>query len=285
MITDRDFSILQALALHFTLTIRQIQRLCFPNDGDGRIARRRVGLLLQAKLINKTRCEVVNPLQGMTAAVYFPSRAGMELLAVHTGDDRFLLTPTETPAWQNLAHWVALSDLRMVVSAAVTAQQYVTMPTWFNEFDVVNKETSAPAERYRLYTLIQTEPKRLVAVPDAAFELQVGAYRKGYYVELERGTNAVNKAAAEKSPGYAALDVYKLHRRHFPAAIDRFSVLMFAPDPRWRDALRRAFRGKAGAHLWNFAAWTDLKPETFLHSPIFYPCEGEPQPLVRRAGS
>jgi len=56
---------------------------------------------------------------------------------------------------------------------------------------------------------------------------------------------------------------------------------MIAPTARRRDALKKALRGKPGASLWRFAAASDLSTETFLHSPIFHPCEGEPAALVK----
>ena len=35
------------------------------------------------------------------------------------------------------------------------------------------------------------------------------------------------------------------------------------------------------ADLWRFASVTDLTSERFLHSPIFYPCVGDPLPLIK----
>ena len=60
-----------------------------------------------------------------------------------------------------------------------------------------------------------------------------------------------------------------------------FSVILIAPIYRRRDALRKAIKEKHGADLWRFAAQPDLTPESFLHDPVFFPCEGDPVPLVK----
>lgn len=285
MITDdRSFQILLLLATHYTLTASQIRRLVFrpEQDADGRQTRRLLAKLCETRLVNKTRMEVVNPTHGSTARVYFPARAGCELLAVKTGDVRFLLTPMQTPQWQNLRHWTILSDVRIAIDAAIRRQSIVEIPLWFNEFDVVNKDAERPEDRYRLYTVCQSEPRRIVCCPDAGFLLKKGTAAKAYYVELETGSNPLQKAAAEKTPGYVSMAAQKLHTRHFPEAAEEFGVLVFAPDAPWREALRKCFRPKEGAHLYKFAALSDLTPETFLHAPIFYLAEGdEPRSLVK----
>ena len=127
---DRSFQILLLLATHYTLTASQIRRLIFrpEQDADGRQTRRLLAKLCEARLINKTRMEVVNPSYGSTARVYFPARAGCELLAVRTGDVRFLLSPTQTPQWQNLRHWTILSDVRIAMDAAIRRQSLLTGP-------------------------------------------------------------------------------------------------------------------------------------------------------------
>jgi hypothetical protein len=75
----------------------------------------------------------------------------------------------------------------------------------------------------------------------------------------------------------------QLHWRHFPTAtIDTFSVLMIAPTARRRDALRKAIKDKPGAVLWKFACAQDVTPENFLRAPIWFPCDGDPGPLVKK---
>lgn len=283
ILPPKKLTILSAVAQHYVVTATQVRGFIFQpgQDKGGRQTRRLLNDLLVTKLVQKTHCQVVNPLFGLTCPVYFPSRLGLEYLAMQTGDPAWLHKPAHTPHWQNLAHWVALSDLRITIRAAVARQNVVTMTAWHNEFDIV-EDTIDPEKRYRLYTLISQTPRRIVCVPDAAFLLEGAGRAKPFYVELERGTNPIQKAAAEKTPGYAHLG--ELHRRHFPTANVDFNVLMFAPDPKWRDALCKAFAKKDRADLWRFASMTEVKPETFLTANIFHKCDGAVVSLLTGGG-
>jgi hypothetical protein len=184
-----------------------------------------------------------------------------------------------------LFHWLAISETHITVDAAIARQKDVKLEGWLNEWDVCNPDESSPEKRFRLFTMISELP-RLVAAPDAAFILELVGYRKVFYLEQDRATSGVRQLAASKPPGYAAMSERRLHRRHFPATnVDTFTVLMVTTDQRRRDAVRKAFHGRPGCELWKFVAAADLKPETFLHEPILYPCEGAPVPLVKKSAS
>ena len=74
------------------------------------------------------------------------------------------------------------------------------------------------------------------------------------------------------------------HKKHFDTNMDTlFSVLSVSLTPGRRDILRAAFKGKESADLWKFCAWDDfISPERVLFEPVWFPCEGEPSPLVKR---
>ncbi|MFN0051244.1 MAG: hypothetical protein ACKV0T_03585 [Planctomycetales bacterium] len=146
----------------------------------------------------------------------------------------------------------------------------------------MNKDDSVPEKRYRLYTLLRAEPK-LICAPDAAFLLSMQGHKKVFYVEQDRNTSGVLQVASSKTKGYAVMAELNLQRRHFPQeTVNAFAVIMVAPSPKRREALRAAIKEKPGAHLWRFASATDLTPEKFLHSPVFYPCVGEPTSLIKK---
>lgn len=282
MITERDIAVLRALVLYYVLSRVQIQRLCFPSDDVGRVTRRRIQALVEAKLANRTHMQVVNPLMGAPAPVYYPSRKGCEFLAGHDGDDKYLLTPTQTPQPHHLYHWLAVSDTHIALDKAIGGKPDVQLDGWLSEWDVANKDEQEPEKRFRLYTLIQQNPK-LVCVPDAAFLLSVRGHKKIHYLEQDRNTSGVKQIAASKTAGYAAMAERQLHRRHFPeTTLDAFTVLMVAPTPARRDALRAAIHGKPGAPLWRFVAADDLPKLPF--EPVLYATEKEAPAtsLVRR---
>lgn len=281
MITERDIRILCALARYYVLARTQIQRLCFPDVQTGRAVRRRLQVLVRAGLISRIRTPVFNPGGGSAWPAYFLSRQGVEFLAQHFDDSGFLAIPTRSPEPFHLLHWIDISETHILLDQAIARQNTVRLEGWFSEWDTVNPKEDAPERRYRLYALLRDRP-RLVCVPDAAFLLARGEHRKVFYLEQDRATTGTHQVAARKTPGYFELSKRNGHMRHFSqATAPSFTVILIAPTARRRDGLRKATGGKPGAHLWKFAAKPDLTPESFLHEPVFFPCEGDPVPLVK----
>ena len=279
MITVRDLAILLALAKYYVLSRPQIQRLCFESDVSGRVTRRRLQLLVDARLINRQQMLFCAPHGGMPTTVYFPAPLGIELLAKHLDDERLLLTPVLTPIQHHIPHWIAVAETHIALDRAARATD-ITIDPWINEWDVVNKDETQPERRFRLYTLI-TETPKLICAPDAGFILGVREFRKVFFLEQDRATSGVKQVADGKSRGYAALAERQLHHQMFPQSnVDAFTVLCIAPDRKRRDALRLAMNNKPGAGLWRFAAAEDLHDDPF-HRPIFYPCLGEPSSIIK----
>lgn len=272
--------VLLAVARYYTMTRAQIQRVVgIKND---RFMRELLLKLVRKKLLNKTRMEVVNPGAGAPAPVYYPSRTGCEFLAAELKDDRYLRVMTRSPDWTKLYHWCELAERHWTLDRAVELHgeaALVTVGGWLNEYDVANPDEREPQKRYSLYTLLREKP-RLVCAPDAAMLLCVRSYAKIYYWEIDRGTSGVSQIAASKTPGYALMAIEKTHRRHFETNCESFTVLSLSPSAGRRDLLRSALAKKEGAPLWRFASATDFTPES-LYGAIWYPCEGDAQPLVK----
>lgn len=283
MITERDFGVLRDVARYSVLSRMQVQRLNFPDDDSGRVTRRRLQTLVDAKLLNRTPTPVFNSAGGSAWPAYYSSRKGLELLAEQLADERFLGLSCQTPQAHHLLHWLAVSETHILLDQAIAAQTTVSCDGWINEWDTVCTEETLPEKRYRLYSLLQSEP-RLVCAPDAGFLLAAHGYRKIFYLEQDRQTSGVKQIAASKCRGYAGLLAQQGQRHHFPQAnVAGFTVLLIAPNERRRDALRKAFGDKPAAHVWKFASVTDLSVESFLFQPVFYPVNGDPAPIVRGA--
>ena len=215
--------------------------------------------------------------------VYYPSEKGLEFLACHFNDDRFLRGCCLTPNWQHLAHWVAVAQFHMMLDDAIALQTTASLGGWLGEWDVANPDAKDPAGRYRLYTLLSENPRQ-VCNPDLAFLLQVGGYSKVYYGEIDRNTCGLRQICM-KAPGFAAMAERQLHRRHFQANTSSFFVLHVSPTVPRRDAVCRAIADKPGAALWKFASLTDLRPDTLLYESVWLRCDGEVQPLIKRLPS
>lgn len=281
MLTEREFQILLAIVRYYVLSRPQIQRLFFQGDRGGRHTRRRLQMLVDEHLIDRQRMLYCLPTAGSPSSVYYPSPKGCQLLAEHFEDDRFLLTPVQAPIPHHINHWLAISETHITLDQAIKNETELTVADWVNEWDIVNKDESVPENRFRLFTLLNDQP-RLVNSPDAAFVLSMLGHRKVYFLEQDRATSGVNQIASSKTQGYSIMAERQLHREQFPQVnVSSFTILMIAPTAQRRDALRRAIHGKPGSALWRFAAANELTPETFLRAPLFYPCEGDPSSLIK----
>ncbi|MDB5392210.1 MAG: hypothetical protein JWM11_7856 [Planctomycetaceae bacterium] len=282
MLTPRDERILEDLVRYFILSRPQIQRLHFPEDANGRSSRRRLQMLVDLQLINRQHLLYAQPAGGSPASVYFPSRKGCELLFEKSRDERYLLTPTNAPIPHHINHWIAISETHIALNVALNSEPGVSVDDWINEWDICNKDERIPEKRYRLYTLLKDQPK-LICAPDAGFLLSMDGHKKAFYLEQDRNSSGVFQVASSKTKGYAVMAELNLHRRHFPqATVNSFTVIMVAPTPKRRDALRHAMKEMPAANLWRFVAASDLTPAAFLYSPIFHPCEGDPVSLIKR---
>lgn len=279
-VTERDVQLMMLLLDCGFLTTGQIRRELFPTDGDGSQARDRLRKLEAECFAMRRRAEVANPLSSTTMPTWIITEKGICQLALRLDDISLLKRkPPCVRSWQNYAHYVAVADLILHLRRAIAAQKRVDLLATYFEHTVVNDADDLPPhKRYKLFTSIAEQPRKLVCAPDAAWEFRIGDYRRAYYIELERGTDSPVRVAAKKTPGYHGLFESKKWKSHFPQAND-FRVLCVAPKPSWRDALRKAVKDKKGAELWMFAAVEELTAD-FLHGLAVYQCEGGPRPLV-----
>lgn len=284
MVTERDLKVVQALARYFVLNRTQIQRLCFADDIDGRVTRRRLQKLVEQGMIQRQPLQMHDTTGGAPATVYYPSRRGLEILAEEVNDRRYLNVSFQSPQPHHVQHWLAVSETHITIDQAIGSQSEVKIEGWINEWDTVPPTQDDASRRYRLLTILSESP-RLCCAPDASFLLSRGEHKKVYYLEEDRNTSGVDRVAASKTKGYAELANRQGHRRHFPeTTLSTFTIIMVAPTPRRRDHLREAIRRKPGAELWRFVAATEFTPESFLYQPILYRCDqDQPVPLVSGA--
>lgn len=285
-LTPRALQILRLIRRFKFVDRALVQRCYFPRDKDGSVTREFLRKLVNAGYARRLRAEVADPHTTSTAPVYVPTETGCSMLAQGLDNpDLFLDALPNTRAWTSLRHWVCLSDLLVTIEQALATQSVVCCPRMILEHDVANAEATEPRERFRLYTEVRPAAvgtRRLVCVPDAAFELTVGSVRRAYYVELERCLDSANRVAASKCGGYQGLFESRLFQRHFPGVQD-FRVLAVCDGRHWRDRLRAAVAKKPGAERWLFATRQDLTGTAFLHAPVLFGCTGEGQALLRPA--
>ena len=177
MVTDRDLQVLRALARYFVLNRQQIQQLCFGDDNDGRVTRRRLLKLVQSGMIQRQPLQMHNMDGGSPCSVYYPSRRGLEILAEEFDDKRFLLVSSQAPQPHHVRHWLAVSATHITINAAIARQTDIQLDGWINEWDTISQVTTETERRYQLLTMLQETP-RLSCAPDAAFLCHAAVTRK-----------------------------------------------------------------------------------------------------------
>lgn len=289
LVTPRDVSVFAALARYYVMSRPQLQRSCFVKpDGTGfvqdRVVRRRLQELLDAGFIARHRLFPEHQSFGSPLPVYYLTAKGRESLAALSRDEEILLTNCQTPSATLLPHWLELTDSHLRFDVVAAAHSDISILTWVNEFDVVNKDASKPEERFRLYSLLRDKPRRLICAPDAAFLLEVRGHRKVHYVEQDCGTTGVRQFAARKAQGYAELARQEKHRKHFPeTTLPNFAVLAVTTTVARRDTLANTLKNVDGADCWRFVAKPDLVAQDVFFAPIFRSTSCEMKRLVKPA--
>ena len=291
IITARDLLVLQALARYYLLDRRRVQKLIFPKDADGRLARRRLESLTEEGLIRRHTMLVASVQDGPLAPIYLLTSKGCKYLAEKLGDASFLYKPVGLPHALQLVHALAVADLHILIDAAIAAQSEIVLEKWCNEAEVVNTEEPDAAKHFRLRIKFDN---KITCLPDAGFLLNHNGQRTAYYLELERGSGdsgtGSRQLAERKCPGYVELARQQVYLKHFPGVeIDEFRVLLIVPHAARRDAVRRAFEKKDPAKfrtdLWRFTALTDITPDTLLHNEICFRCGSDSAERLTAAAS
>jgi hypothetical protein len=283
IITARDTQVLLCLARYQLLKRPQLQRLSFPSDKDGRITRRRLAALVAEGLLRQHSMRVTSRYDDPPNSVYLLTSRGCRFLAEELQDRRFLAKPVKLPHALHIHHQLAVTELHLILDAAIAAQKAVTLEAWYNEFEVINPSEPDSQQHFRLFTEFSSRPRRICA-PDAAFMLGCQGRRQIFYLELDRGFanrgTGSRRLIRQKARGYVELARRGVYRRHFPeATTEGFLVLLIAPDALRRDALLRAFQRKDpaayGTDVWRFAAMTEIDEEIILKGMIIHGCRKE----------
>ena len=281
MITSLDISVLATLARYYCLCRPQLQTLCFPDHTDSRSLRNRLDKLRKGGYTSKTKCLI--PYRGGSAGcpVWYLTRNAAEVLAEYYDDETYLALNTRPPRETILFHWLAINDTHIAIEQATTAHTDVSLTDWTNEWEVVNKD-AARAAQYSLQTVFRQTPP-LSCSPDAGWLLGYGEHQIVFYLEQDRNTSGVKQIAASKCKGYAELANRNGHRKHFAATtLDRFRVLMVTTHHGRRKALARAIKGAERSDLWLFVCQDELTADNFPFGDVFYDCEGNAGPLIRK---
>jgi hypothetical protein len=265
------------------LSRKIVQEILFPGDKDGAVTREFLRKALHAGYI--ARFGHRSDLYVQVAPVYLPTEKGCCLVATVRGDMKFLFDCSPRLSAQDVPHALAVSRTILDLDKAVAAQQYVQVPQLFTEHCILNPDEPESAKRRRLFQIVGKAPTggNIVCIPDLAALIQVGSFTRCLCFEYETGSEgSPSRAAARKAPGYFGLNKGQFYKQYFGQPVNDFRCVAICPNAAWRECFRRALKERPGHELWLTVASQDLRPETFLHSPIYYSCNEEtPRCLVK----
>ena len=287
VITEKNLLVLESLAKYYVLSRAMIQAICFPHVRSSRSVCERLRKLKNAGYISQASMEVV--LKGQSATpVYHPNRKTAETLAAAYDNSEFENIYIKPPSGRLLFHWLEISRMHHLVDQAVSLSDSVSMPTWYNEWEPINKDAHRPSDLFSLYTTLQDKPP-ISCAPDAGFLIENSdGKRKTFYLEADRGTDSIRRISKKKPKGYAGLFENKVHiNRHFRSDkengtnVAKFAILFVTTTKYRRDELVSRANNFQEKELWKFAWRDEVKPETFFYEPIWHGVDSAPQTLVK----
>jgi hypothetical protein len=279
VVTEKNLMVLETLARYYVLTRKMIQEMCFPHVRSSRSVCERLRKLKNEGYLSQAHMQVV--LSGQSASpVYYPNKKTAETLAAYYGDDSYLNIYAKPPATRLLFHWIEIAKMHYVVDQAAAQSDLLTIPTWYNEWETINKDTPNPKLHYTIHSVLKQDPA-IVCTPDAAFLVEMNGHRKAFYVEIDRGTDSIRRIVRKKPIGYSEFEKQSGHFKHFPnTTLDSFSVLFLTTTEHRRDELLRRMEGREGTKLWRAACRSEINSEKLFVDAVWRNSDLEPVSLI-----
>ena len=243
-LTERDYTLLDALADYRFLSIAQATALFFPST---QAASRRLHELVKAKLA-VTVFMPVRPYSRKTETVFGLSARGATALTPRRNGLRPRhLTEREVRSGLHLDHTLRRNDVRACLERLPDRMPRFALLSWQQHPDQVRA-----AARVRLGRRIETHVK---IIPDGVAVVKVGSRCEVLAIEIDRGTVPVRSMWRRFRAYWAWWRAHGARARHGPVP---YRVLTLVPDEKRLLALAKAAAdapetGATGSKLFWFA--------------------------------
>ena len=127
IVTERDHQILLSLTRYGLLNRGMVQKMCFPNDPQGRVARRRLAVLTDAGFIRRHSMLVASRFDDPPAPVYLMAKRGYELLAQEGAGSGFPRKPVQLPHPLHVRHALAVAEMHVTRSQSMPGLTKMTL--------------------------------------------------------------------------------------------------------------------------------------------------------------
>ena len=182
---------------------------------------------------------------------------------------------TRQPRWSQLAHDLAVVDVRLALERATAQHPMFTLESWLPESvfraepDVVDYQYTTPAGRVRRRKK-GVRPDGLCVIVNERRRQRGEDHRLRLLLELDNATHADTKFAREKVAAGAAYIKSPAYRARFGYNAGHWLVVVKS-EVRLRHLMRVAEQvaGDAG-HLFSFATLADVRRHNMLLDPIWH---------------
>jgi len=264
-LTERDFSILQALHDYRYLTADQLQRLFFPSRHR---AYERLAQLLTHQLLDRVFQGVYIDKMNQ-ARLYILDRRGVEVLQTRSTRPLRWRKSDKRVSPMFLKHNVAMNDVRI---AATLASMHIhgQQCSWRTDYEL-----------HQAYDRVQisTQDKPLAVIPDGYWQLQTANRTAHFFFEMDMGTMSI-KRFQQKIRAYIAYSNSANLRQRF--GTKSFRVLTVTLSQQRLQHLKLATERVCGRNIFWFTTLDELSENTFLQADIWYKAgQAHPVSLLR----
>lgn len=258
VLTDRDCDILKTINDCRILRSQQLESLFFQSRST---AQYRLSRLFHHEFLERHFLSVVSGAPAASPALYSLGKRGAHVLISRFGYDRnqLRLLKQEAIGWHLLEHVLTINDVRVAIMLACQLQG-IELVEWQDE-----TVFRAQPDYVELADKRGRKHKKPV-LPDGYFCLNTPKGKARFFLEVDRGTEALSKVAPQLAV-YEAYTSSGQYQERFQAKSLR--ILMVTTTPKRLHNLKAVARKVEGDRKYWFTTFDHITAQTVLTAPIW----------------
>jgi hypothetical protein len=272
ILTERDLAIIKLVNDCRLLRGEQIEAVFFQSRST---AQYRLSRLYHHEFLDRHFQTVVSGGPAASPALYTLGKRGAHVLLHQEGYDRQQLRwfKGERLGWHVVEHILAINQVRIALQIACT-QTGMTLAEWRDEIVFRAQPDTVTWKDKRGKT--QHKP----VLPDGYFCLSTPKGMARFFLEVDRGTEALSKVAPQLQV-YEAYTSSGQYQERFQAKSLR--ILIVTTTPKRLDSLKTLTHSMGGDRKYWFTTLSSLTPATILTAPIWQQVDSPKRvPLIER---
>lgn len=278
-LVERDIDILKALNEYRYLSTNQIHALIFSGNTSLQSARRRLRYLYQAKLVGRA-FSYSEPGNGAESMVYFLDRKGCETLN-QIGVTTHFYKKAKQVKQLFLNHALALSTFKIHLVRAITRLPEIELETFIPDFELKrNSKSKTGLQRYLSYREVAhpVHSRSYTVYPDAVIVLASGNIKRLFFLEVDRGTEAM-RVIRDKVIGYGIYLQSGMAVEY--GDFNSFQVLIQTTSPKRENNIQVALSDMEGRKFVRTTSQELVNDESVLNGQIWLNYKNEHRSILK----